>query len=525
VSVPAGDAATTKTPDGPLLKPESVRSRYVATLGAQIFRLLLSVVTATIVPRVLGPAMYGSYSFLMSTSTALRGFLDTGTQQAFFTFSSQERASGALTRLYALALGIQFAIVLAVIGVSAALGNLGWLWNSQTLDRIVLMTVLEWLLFLATSLQQLGDSKGFTTYLQLTGAAVAAFTLVGLVVLWTTASLDFYTFAWLNLTGAAVTCVLQSYSLLVRNRALFWEGAFKVGNYVQRWWRFTRPLILLQYYLPIVAYLGTYLIQKWYGSVEQGYYALALQWSSLALVFTSSGVWIFWREIAHSAGRDRAVAAATYDRFSKIFFVMSVVLACWLSASSAQLVQIVAGEHFRPAASVLALMAFYPVSQTISQLTMACLKATERTSSYARWSVVLSIPDVILTYLLLAPATAVVPGLHLGALGFAIRTAIFGLVSVQLFDWLNCRFLGISYARALGRKVVVAVPVAAFAFAALALACPWLERLGMGSIPALIVCSCTYGAAIALLVWFRPMLVGLTREQILQSWPRVRRGG
>ncbi len=514
---------TPDRPDSPLFKPESVRSRYVSTLGAQVFRLLLSAFTAAIVPRVLGPAMYGSYSFLLSTSMALRGFLDTGTQQAFFTFSSQERASGALTRLYAWVLGGQFVIVLGIIAVSAVTGHTSWLWNAQHPDRIVLVTVVEWMVFLATALQQLGDSKGLTTRLQLTAAAVSAITLAGLLVLWATTSLDFYTYAWLNLTGAGLTCALQSYRLLVRNRALFWDGAFKVRNYVQRWWRFTRPLILLQYYLPIVAYLGTYLIQKWYGSVEQGYYALALQWSSLALVFTTSGVWIFWREIAYSAGRDLRVAAATYERFSSLFFFLAVALACWLSASSAQLVQIVAGERFRAAAGVLALMAFYPVSQTISQLTMACLKATERTSSFARWSVLLSIPDVVFTYVLLAPATAPVPGLHLGAIGFAIRTAIYGLVSVELFDWLNCRFLSISYGRALGRKGAAAVSVAAFAFGSLGLGCSWLERLGLGNIAALATSSCVYAVAIALIVWFWPGLAGLTREQILQSWTLLRR--
>ena len=102
----------------------------------------------------------------------MRGVLDTGAQQAFFTFSSQERASGPLTRLYALVLGAQFAIVVAVIGMAGATGKTGWLWHAQRLDQIVLVTMLDWLLFLALSLQQLGDSKGLTAYQQLSGAAL-----------------------------------------------------------------------------------------------------------------------------------------------------------------------------------------------------------------------------------------------------------------------------------------------------------------------------------------------------------------
>jgi len=129
--------------EGAEFRPESVRSRYVVTLSAQVFRLMLSLISATIVPRALGPAVYGNYSFLLSTSTTLRGVLDTGTQQAFFTFSSQEGASGSLTRLYALVLCIQFSIVVAIIALAGATGRTDWLWHAQRLDQIVLVTALS----------------------------------------------------------------------------------------------------------------------------------------------------------------------------------------------------------------------------------------------------------------------------------------------------------------------------------------------------------------------------------------------
>src|SRR6202163_1741661 len=137
--------------EGAEFRPGSGRARYGVTLRAQVFRLMLSLISATIVPRALGPAVYGNYSFLLSTSATLRGVLDTGTQQAFFTFSSQEHASGSLTRLYALVLSVQFSIVLVVIAVAGAVGKTEWLWHAQRLDQIFLGTVLDLLLFLALS--------------------------------------------------------------------------------------------------------------------------------------------------------------------------------------------------------------------------------------------------------------------------------------------------------------------------------------------------------------------------------------
>jgi O-antigen/teichoic acid export membrane protein len=505
-------------------KTESVHSRYAVTLGAQVFRLLLSLISATIVPRALGPATYGNFSFLLATSSTLRGVLDTGTQQAFFTFSSQEHTSGSLTRLYALVLAVQFSIVVAFIGLAGATGRTEWLWHAQRLDQIFLVTTLDWLLFLALSLQQLGDSKGLTAYQQLIGAAVALLLVVGLLLLRASNTLSFYSFVWLSLAAASLNCLLLTYRLLVVNRALFWNGVLRLHDYGARWWRFTRPLILLQYYLPLVAYLGLYLIQKWYGSEEQGYYALALQWCAFAMVFTNSGVWIFWREIAHhTASQDLHIAASIYERFSRLFFFLALVLACWLSASSGLLVQVVAGERFHAAAGVLAIMAFYPVSQTLGQLTMVSLKAMERTASYARWSVALSIPDVLLTYFLLAPSGTVVPGLHLGAVGLALKTSVYGLVSVQVYDWLNCHFLGIDYASMLGRRIIALVAVGAIALAVLGFGGPALRTLGSGSLTALALSSVVYGLIVAAIVWLRPELAGLSKAQLERGLGWLRR--
>lgn len=496
---------------------ESVSSRYAVTLGAQLLRLLVSLITATIVPRTLGPAIYGNYSFLLSTSAAVRGVLDNGAQQAFFTFSSQERCSGSLTRLYALVLGGQFALVLLLIGLAALTGKLDWLWRAQQPDQILLVTMLDWALFLAVSLQQLGDTKALTAYPQVAGAAVSLATLAALLALHFTGRLDFYSYVWLSLAGALFTCGLLIHRFLIRRREQFWSGALEPRRYAQRWWRFARPLILPQYYLPLVAWLGLYLIQRWYGSAEQGYYALALQWSAFAMVCTSSGVWIFWREIAHHAALDLRATAPVYQQFSALFFFLALVLSCGLSGGSALLVQIVAGERFHPAAPVLAIMAFYPISQTINQLTAAAMKATERTASYARWTVLLSFPDLLLTYLLLAPPTASVAGWHLGAIGLALKTALYGLICAEVYDWLNCRFLRISYVRGLLRRVMVAAAVAVMATVLLRFGAAWLLRLGFGATAALILASLAYAAAVAMLVLLRPTVAGISREQLLRG--------
>jgi hypothetical protein len=162
-------------------------------------------------------------------------------------------------------------------------------------------------------------------------------------------------------------------------------------------------------------------------------------------------------------------------------------------------------------------MAFYPISQTINQLTVASMKATERTASYARWSFLLSIPELLLTYLLLAPVNAPVPGLHLGAVGMAIKTALYGLVAAQIYDWVNCRFFKIRYAAELTRKLVVALTIGATSVVLVGGGVRWLPRLGVSDVTALSVSSCIYAAAVMLLVMLWPGVAGISREQLMQG--------
>jgi hypothetical protein len=154
---------------------------------------------------------------------------------------------------------------------------------------------------------------------------------------------------------------------------------------------------------------------------------------------------------------------------------------------------------------------------------MASLKATERTRSYAFWTVILSIPDLALTYLLLAPATALIPGLHLGAIGMAIKTAGYGLVVAQVYDWLNCRFLDIPYARALGRRAVALLAVGTVAFVLIGIGAPWVQRAGMGPLAALSLSSVSYAVALGLMLWLWPELAGLSRTQIVHGIRSFRR--
>jgi hypothetical protein len=169
-------------------------------------------------------------------------------------------------------------------------------------------------------------------------------------------------------------------------------------------------------------------------------------------------------------------------------------------------------------------MAFYPISQTINQLTSVSMKATERTGTYARWTIILSVPDLLLAYFLLAPSDAAVPGLHLGAIGMAIKTALYGLATSQVYDWVNCRYLGVDFLRGLRDKIIAVAVLSSLGYLSLAVAARWLQHLGVSDLAVLVSASCLYAIAVALTVLLWPAGAGFNRTQIYQSLRALRAG-
>lgn len=504
---------------------ESLRRRYAATLLTQFIQLTATLVTSGIVPRALGPASFGNYNFLLNTASTIRSFLDPSANQAFFTFSSQEKQSGPLTKTYALLLLLQIIIIFSLIGILAVLQSTNLLWPHQTIDQILWVTVLEWCLFVTASLRQLGDSKGLTVRTQAIVLFTAFINVFGLVGLNYFKALNFYTYVWLNLfTALLIGCAL-CYWLLIVNRTLTWEGSLhgNISAYIKRWWSYASPLILLEYYKPIVAYLGIYLLQRWYGSAEQGYFALAAKWSAFVLVFTTSALSIFWREIAHAMANDEQESATKiYSKFTNLLFFLALVLCTWLSFNSGLLVEILVGDEYQAAIPVLALMAFYPLQQTYGQINIAALKGAEKTKIVRNLGVWLSIPDVLLSYFLLASSTAPIPGLNLGAIGIAIRMVIYGLMSVQMYEWMSHKTFGLNFMKTFIQKISVAIIILTCGWLTLTMLRVQLSRLDFPPHYVFLLNTAIYFTTVSIIVFLRPQLLGISRNEMNENINKIK---
>jgi O-antigen/teichoic acid export membrane protein len=497
---------------------ESIRLRYFVTLITQCLQLLVSVVTAGIVPKALGPIVFGNYSFLMSMASTIRSFTDLGAQQTFFTFSAKEARSGTLTRMYGIWVLVQLLLSLSLVLSLALCHRTQALWPGQHLNQILWVTGLEWAVFLVLVLRNLGDAKGLTVRSQLIVGTTALVSAVGLVVLDHSVGLTFYSYVALLYAMACLGGGALSIYLVVYHRELTWVGSVRrhAKRYIHQWRIFASPLVVYGLYSVAVNAVDGYLIQRLYGPTEQAFFSIALRWSSLVMVFTTSILTIYWRELTSSlAAHRRDRAAEIFVRFNHLLFFLAVVLGCWLCANARWVVLTFAGPQYQLAIPVLMIMGFYPVQQTYGQLNATAFLASERTAQYRNLGILFSIPGLLLTYFLLASRHARIPGLELGAVGIAFKMVVFGLISVQAYDWLNARYFQISYGRSIAEKLLSVVFVAVCALVVFRGAMLWPAITGrLGETPRFFVGSIFYFAVILTGVIWRPKLAGLRKTDI-----------
>jgi len=143
-------------------RDDSLKKRYSSKLGANGIDFLLSLITAGIAPRGLGPAAYGNFEFLSSFFMQFVGFFDAGTSTCFYTKLSKRPDDTGLVRFYWLVvLGLSGLTVMLVL--AALLLNLnGWLWPGQEVAFIGLAAVWGLLTWYSRVIAKVVDAYGLT---------------------------------------------------------------------------------------------------------------------------------------------------------------------------------------------------------------------------------------------------------------------------------------------------------------------------------------------------------------------------
>ena len=511
----------------------SIRKRFLISAGANAGRATISLAVGLLVARGLGPADFGNLAYLLGSFWAIRALLDMGSSSAFYTLIAQRGRSFKYYAIYFAWLAFQFLFSLALVVVLLPRTLVEQFWLG--LDRHLIVLAL-----LATFLQnqvwmtvvQMHEAVRKTVRIQVAGVLIILSHLILVCamllgdwlslsgVLWAIVGEYFVMAVWLVVTLRWAN-VMQPTT--VNSSHEDWQSVFKA--YVI----YCRPMAVIAVFTFAYEMVDRWLLQRYGGASQQGFYQVAAQLSTISLLAASSILNIFWKEIAEANERGaHELVAGMYQKTTKSLVFVAAFVTCFLVPWSETLVDTLLGSAFHSAWPVLALMLFYPIHQTVGQINGTLFMATGRNSLYMKLTVMGLLVSIPVSYVLIAPETAWAEiGLGLGAMGLAVKIVGLNFLFVNIQSWEISRHYDISFQWREQLVVIVILLLIGFACKFLtgqlrSLMLPTQESLTL--LPMLMwmsVAGILYLAAAIALVMQVPSLAGMQRDEVRRYWTKL----
>lgn len=441
--------------------PASLARRYIFKLVANVTAVPVYLIMEALLPRALGPGAYGNYSFATNFFQQLSGFLDMGTSTCFYNALSRQQHDTALFTFYMRLAGI-IDLSLLICGFCLLIPPLGeCLMPNTPLYYAPLAALWALLTWLGRVLRSTNDALGATiasecwrTILSIGGIGILAI---------------IFLCGYLNI----YTLFLQQY-LLLGSMCIAWYmvsrshwrkanipivphlSSVQWRHYGREFFAYSHPLLIQALLSFLMISAERWLLQYFDGSAQQGFYALSQKVSMACFLFVSAMTPLLMREFSVAWGRgDLRGMGSLLTRFAPGLYVLAAYFSCFTVIEAQTLVEIFGGSQFFAAVLPVQIMALYPLHQAYGQMAGAVFHASGKTKVLRNITACECGYGLITAWILLAPAH--LGGLHLGAVGLAIKTVSVQFISVNLCLFLASRMLDFVFLRILGHQILVVI--------------------------------------------------------------------
>ena len=427
---------------------DSLKKRYAYKLGSKLLTLLLGLVTVGIVPKSLGPSDYGTFSFLTFFFARIIKFMKLGTASAFFTKLSARQKESTLIGFYGIILVLISIMVLAFMFGAILVGANETLWPDQLPLYVYAAGGFSLLSLFSKMIHDTNDALGLTVHNELVFITQSVF-LTGLILTYyMTDQLDLDTYFFIHYSMQIYLILLGTMIIVVygkyKFRKIFSLSRERISIYAREFMSYSHPLVFNSIVVLVVGVGDRWLLQKYAGSTEQGYYGLAFKLVSICFLFTTSMMPLFPRELSISHKQnDKRQIRKMFTKNIPLFYFVASYFSVFIGMNAKLIVAVIGGEQYAMAYAALSIIAFYPMHQTYGQMSGAVFLATERTGIIRNIGVSTGIIGIILSVILLTPLNGY--GFSLGAKGLAVKLVLIQLVAVNIQLWFNCKYLKLPF--------------------------------------------------------------------------------
>ena len=159
----------------------------------------------------------------------------------------------------------------------------------------------------------------------------------------------------------------------------------------------------------------------------------------------------------------------------------------------------------------------YPIHQTYGRFCGDTLLSMERTDIYRNVSIWTSVIGLIISYVLLAPSTFLIPGLNFGAVGLSLKMVITQIIAVNITLYIICKIISLSFRKYLFAQFKNIVPLFILGYLISLLEYSF-KGSSMGVVDILLLLTISglgYTIFTGIIGWMFPELLGLSREELL----------
>lgn len=492
-------------------KEDSLKKRYFFKLSTNLFGMAMGLLTAGMVPRALGPAAYGSYTFLTNFFMQVVNFMDMGTSTCFFSKLSQRPKDSGLISFYFYFVTAVVLLVLLGMLVIFRTSVYAWIWPGQAKIFIVLAAGWGLLNWLDKIFIKITDAYGLTVVGEIARVINRALMTAGIIVLFVSGWLTLASLFGLQYASFIFLLVVLVL-FLIRNRiTLNKKITFKEAKlYAGEFFTYSHPLFIFALAGLVTGILDRWLLQVFGGSVQQGFYGLSYTIGTFCFMFTSAMQPLLMREFSIAHGRaDISKMAVLFRKYIPMLYSIAVYFACFIAVQSDKVVYILGGKTYEAAFLPVAIMAFYPIHQTYGQLSGSVFMATGQTALYRNIGLVFMVIGLLATYLFIAPAGMF--GLEMGATGLAIKMVLVQFVAVNVQLYFNMKYLKRSFARYFGHQIL---SLALLLFLSLAASMLGNMFLSPYILPNFIFAGLVYSVLVLVTIAVFPVFFGMNKEDL-----------
>jgi O-antigen/teichoic acid export membrane protein len=278
--------------------------------------------------------------------------------------------------------------------------------------------------------------------------------------------------------------------------------------------RYCRPLVFLGVVTFIYDFADKWLLQRFGGSAQQGFFQLGNQFANIMFLVSVSIVNIFWKEIAEAWHRqDRSRVALLYRRVTRGLLIVGALGSGLVLPWSRVLTDALLGPNYQLFWPVLAIMLLYPVHVSLGVIGGSTLLAIGQTRLYAVTAAAGMLLSLPVTFYLLAPST--LGGLAAGAWGLAIKIVLLNILTVNFQAFVVSRYLGWRFDWFF--QIYAIVPIIGASFLSKAILTEVFRFLPHGVTHLavqVLSASALYVVTIGCVVWRLPRLLGFSKAEL-----------